>query len=452
MRKLLLLVFLVLPVIVEAQTLLPSIGISSLPANNTSICPFTVYTGDYDASGFQPGATVPDFTFYTIQNNPANLLQELQDQKPILLVSGSYTCPAFRNKVQALNNIYNTYQNQIKVFVVYTLEAHPNNSASPYSGILWVTSQNQQEGILYGQPQTYGQRRNIANTMVNNLQLLAPVIIDGPCNEWWNAYGPAPNNAYLINTQGEVFVKHDWFQKAPKNMFCDIDSLLQNPCGSTPPPLGSFTFNYTDNNTSQGIPGDVILVYGELVNNTDWPVDIEFERVQNNIPIDWESSLCADVCLPSWVNTGEIYIPAGGTQPFAMYFYTSSMPQSGQTRVRFTNKNDANNEFLADFFCTTEDEETGIIQPEEQPLEFILWPNPARDVVYIQFKDLSAPVSISIFSATGKAVFKSDFLNKDSNGRVKISLSKNDIGNGIYFITVAEGQKLRTKKLVVADN
>ena len=64
--------------------------------------------------------------------------------------------------------------------------------------------------------------------MLNAMTIDVPVLIDGPCNEYWTNMAYAPNNAYLINTDGSVYVKHGWFHKAPKDILADIDNLLLN--------------------------------------------------------------------------------------------------------------------------------------------------------------------------------------------------------------------------------
>ena len=139
----------------------------------------------------------------------------------------------WRGKIAALNTLISTYGSQVNFLVVYVVEAHPNTpDVSPYNCQVWTTSQNQTEGVLYLQPTTYGQKKTIVTDMMNNTcscmpAINAPVIIDGPCNEFWLTFGPAPNNAYLINPlDGTVACKHGWFNQAPLNMATCIDSLL----------------------------------------------------------------------------------------------------------------------------------------------------------------------------------------------------------------------------------
>jgi hypothetical protein len=212
-----------------AQNLKPSIGMASLPADNATVCPIATYGGGYNNSGYKAGDTIPHFQLFDKEGTAYDVLNILQTGKPLLLIGGSYTCPVFRQKFNKIKQIAATFTNQINVLVVYVVEAHPKSpDPSPYSGNVWTTSENQSEGILYLQPTTYGERKQIVTEMLANpsYTLNVPVVIDGPCNAWWKNYGPAPNNAYLIKPDGVVYKKHAWFDKNPDNMTNDINALL----------------------------------------------------------------------------------------------------------------------------------------------------------------------------------------------------------------------------------
>jgi hypothetical protein len=211
------------------QSLKPSIGLGSLPSNAATICAIPTYTGSFATSGYQAGDTIPHFQLYDKNGVATDVLTVLQTGKPLLLIGGSYTCPVFRQKITKINNVAATFTNQVNIYVIYVVEAHPNTpDPSPYSGAVWTTSENQSESILYPQPTSYGGRKQVLNDMLaNNLYTLSvPVLIDGPCNAWWQNFGPAPNNAYLIKPNGVIFKKHGWFDKNPDNIVNDINALL----------------------------------------------------------------------------------------------------------------------------------------------------------------------------------------------------------------------------------
>ncbi|HET6246038.1 MAG: T9SS type A sorting domain-containing protein [Bacteroidetes bacterium] len=401
----------------------PTIGIASLPLDSDSICMIPVYTGNYQTSGLQSGDTIADFTFYTPAGNPVHIQAELAEGKPILLVAGNYTCPVYRDKMPVLNYIYNTYPNDIKIFIVNVVEAHPINGPSPYSGSVWVTSQNQQQGVLYEQPKTYGQRKTLVNTMLSNMTILPTVLLDGPCNNWWEYFGPAPNNAYLIKPNGVVYTKHAWFHKSPDNMICDIDSLLGIPCNSSPA-SGSFVFNLDTDSFASALAGTVIEIHSTLTNNSSSAAEIEIKRLQNNIPSGWETAMCADVCLQPWVNAFSFQIPANSSQPFTMYFYTDNNEDTASTRIQYLNKYDPSNKIIQNYFASTLISSVSL--NEHIPLQFLIYPNPFYDELIIDFEGINKE-SLIIKDIYGKSLYSAK-LNPGKN-----NLDLSFLNAGIYF-------------------
>ncbi|MDA0193934.1 MAG: hypothetical protein O2887_06075 [Bacteroidetes bacterium] len=183
-----------------------------------------------DECGPAEGDIIPDFTLFTLDGTPVNIGDVLSTGKPILLVSGSYTCWVFRDNIPVINRIDSIYKEELAVFIVYTAEAHPTDP-NPYSGAVWVNGRvwfhgNVIDGILYNQPRTYGERKSLVKKMIKKLHIHSEVIIDGPGNEWWHYFGPAPNNAYLIAPDGKINSKHPWFNQGLLDMENDIASLL----------------------------------------------------------------------------------------------------------------------------------------------------------------------------------------------------------------------------------
>lgn len=52
------------------------------------------------------------------------------------------------------------------------------------------------------------------------------VLVDEMDNPLWCTYGPAPNNAYLIGTDGTIITKQGWYQ--PEEMRSAIATYLSN--------------------------------------------------------------------------------------------------------------------------------------------------------------------------------------------------------------------------------
>lgn len=412
----------------SAQVLQPSIGLSSPPSATDSICSIQVYTGDYDTTGYMQGDTIPDFTLYKLNGDSVNMLAELQSDLPVMLVAGSYTCPVFRNRVSDLNNMQTLYNGQLKIFVIYTVEAHPIVDPSPYSGTVWVTSQNQSDGILYRQPVTYGERMDTVDSMLANMSILSPILIDGPCNNWWNNFGPAPNNAYLIDTNGVIVRKHGWFHRLPDNMYCAIDSLLGTNSGNCTSLSynGDFSFSLVADSIVSGTPGSALTIYCNLVNNSSTNmVTVEIQKLQSNLPSGWQSALCHNICLAPNVDSTTVTIAPLSTQSFSFHFYTDpSAPDSGSVLVGFRNMNDQMNFDKQRFYAFTA-ESSGIDDEQQELLQ--LYPNPTTGSIYL---GLSSPVEaeISVYDVSGRMV--KAFAGRTWSGRDEIALA--DLKPGVY--------------------
>jgi hypothetical protein len=192
------------------------------------------------------GDTIPHFQLFTVNGTPVDILTELSAGQPILLVGGNITCPVFRNNVTQINNLATIYANQVKTYIVYGVEAHPILDPSPYStnGSVW-SLENDFSSMgngywQYRQPTTYQEKKNLVDTLTTRMTIVPPIIIDGPCNNWWLSFGKAPTNAYLLRPNGTIYSYHGWFNRPPQNMAQDINALLQELAGvnnSDQPPV-----------------------------------------------------------------------------------------------------------------------------------------------------------------------------------------------------------------------
>ncbi|MCP4443125.1 MAG: T9SS type A sorting domain-containing protein [Aureispira sp.] len=424
-------------------TLKPSIGIGSLPSNSDPICTIPVYTGDFDTVGHDKGDTIPDFTLYTPNGTAVNMQTALTTGKPVLLVNGSLTCPVFRGKIADINNIAATYNSNLQVYIVYTVEAHPTDP-SPYSGTIWVTGQNQNAGILYPQPTTYGERKALVDTLTSNYSITPEILIDGPCNNWWASFGPAPNNAYLIDTNGVVFEKHGWFHKAPDDMYCAIDSLLglTSNCSSFDN-NGSFTFSYVNDTISYGSPGDILTVYSTLTNSSSTDnVVIDILRMQENIPINWATSMCIDVCLPTNVSQTQVTIPPSQSQSFTMYFYTD--PNNGglgNTEIGFRNANNFSNQYRRMFYSST-DKITSSPLIESDQSSFKISPTVSSSGVFQIELPIEFDGTLNIIDINGSLV-ESHLANK------QMELDLGHLTNGLYWIQSYSSKEMTTKPIII---
>jgi hypothetical protein len=427
---------------VSAQ-LLPSIGIGSLPNDSNSVCVIPVYTGSFDSSGYQEGDTVNDFTLYDMNGDSVNLASALSSGKPVLLVGGSYTCPVFRGKIPDINNMIAIYGSSLNIYIVYTVEAHPINDPSPYSGTVWIPSANYTEGVLFEQPETYGERKALIDSMLDNYTINVPVLVDGPCNNWWLNYGPAPNNAYLIDTNGIVFAKHGWFNRPPDNMYCDIDSLLGTSSGNCILYTndGSFSFGLDDDSIAYGLPGETLGVHGSLVNlsSTD-NVVIDIIKRQWSLPSGWQSAICADICYAATVDSTRITLAPQQIQPYTHYFYTDTIPSQGWVGVLFRNVYHPNNRFGQTFMGYTN---TTAIHDNFRSDDITLYPNPLSFYSTLHLNQSFSKAELKIYNTLGSLVKEQSITSENT------VITREGLIDGIYFVVVSDGEKEWKGKIIL---
>ena len=429
MKKLILIAF-VLPLLIKAQVqLLPSIGIGSLPNDTDSVCPIVPRAQGNPWTQVHVGDTMADFTLWDINGDSVTLSEMLNSGKRVLMVAGSYTCPIFRNHMPDLNAVAAQFGNQIECFAVYEVEAHPTGSAQPSSGNLNPSNPP------YNQPNTYGERKSNLQDLLNGangppagnyipVPVSVPIYIDGPCNEWWQYYN-GPNNAYLIDTNGVLFAYHNWFNNSnppngpSTNIWCDIDSLLgvnSGGCSQVTGLNGTFDFQLksTSTVTSYGNPGDVIDIFGELINTSNDGVQVNIQRIMNNLPSNsWESSMCVTFCLPASQDTTSAIVGANDTIDFSFHFFTDPLmagPDTGRARVRFTNANGSQQAIMQPYRGITYTTTSSI---DETFTKVLVYPNPSDGTLYIESNFTEKSV-VQITDLLGNTI-KNIVVNKGEN-------------------------------------
>ena len=382
-------IILLFPNFIFAQVqLLPSIGLSAQPLDSDSVCTIIPRNQGNPWIPVNVGDTMADFTLWDINGNSVTLSSILNSGKRVLMTAGSYTCPIFRNHMSDLNAVAAQFGNQIECFTVYTVEAHPTGSPMPNSGNINPSNPP------YYQPNSYGERKAIVQDLLNGangpptgnyipVPVSTPIYIDGPCNEWWEYYN-GPNNAYLIDTNGILFAYHNWFNNSnppngqATNIWCDIDSLLgvsSGGCTQVTSLSGTFDFQLKPNETipTFGHPGNIIDIFGEIINNSNDGVHVNIERVMNILPSNtWESSMCIGVCLPSYQDTTSAIIGAGDTLDFSFHFFTDPLmigPDTGRARIRFTNANGGQQYVIQNYRGITYGQSTQVIGPDKTNLK-----------------------------------------------------------------------------------
>lgn len=449
MRKLLLSISVFISIPLFAQVPLNSfVGPTHLPADSDPISEIPIYP-ETTTNLAEPleGQLVHDFKLYTLEGDSVQLSGVLNDGKPILLVGCNYTCYVFRGKIDVINEMQSLYGDQINIFLMYTVEAHPVVDFSPYFGYENVGADNYAEGILYRQPTTYGERKEIVADMLANETINVPVLIDGPTNEVWLNYGTNPNPGWLIAPDGIVYDAQKWFDKEPDNMYASIDSILNLVGEGTYTPQGTFDAVDEGETIYYGTVENTIAAHITLTNTSDDDVLIDFVRAHEEIPAGWFTAMCTDLCYSPDIDSTTVFLPPGATEIVRVDFFTDNIPASGSVEIHCVNHYDASNEF--NFTIQAQSvAEADAIQSDLINNAYVIYPNPAEvhGKISIDYLPKSQDAKYALRNLQG-----ANILNGVLNGsKTEVSIAEN-ISAGIYLLMISDGQLKWNTKLVITE-
>lgn len=177
----------------------------------------------FDSQAPKVGDSAPDFVLQNLEGETVSLAS-LIGEKPIVLQLGSHTCPIYRYRRFGMRQLHEKYKDDAHFILVYTLEAHPVGSVSPYSDKEWVSLWNRIPGVLIPQHESYEERASQANNSKQSLEKYYQYqyLVDTIDNQVWTDYGSAASPAYVIDLSGKVALRQAWVNPQ------EIDRTLQS--------------------------------------------------------------------------------------------------------------------------------------------------------------------------------------------------------------------------------
>ena len=102
-----------------------------------------------------------------------------------------------------MNEIYETYKDQVQFFCVYIKEAHPEDNM----GGQYQVKSNRDDGVVYNQPTTITERAQVAEACMLHLNLKMPMLLDNMANEAEENYVATPERLYVIDKGGLIIYR-----------------------------------------------------------------------------------------------------------------------------------------------------------------------------------------------------------------------------------------------------
>jgi hypothetical protein len=78
----------------------------------------------------KPGTLAPPLPLLRADGSGKVELKELQAQKPVVLIFGSFTCDCFYKQVAHLDLVHEQYKDRADFYFIYVPEAHPDNEVT----------------------------------------------------------------------------------------------------------------------------------------------------------------------------------------------------------------------------------------------------------------------------------------------------------------------------------
>ena len=172
------------------------------------------------------GQPAIDFELSNVDGQPVRLSTLLRD-KPVLLHTGSYTCPRFQSSQDGLTRTARKFNDDLHTALVYVMEAHPGkNQPSAYHGV-----PKPHEFSDRGQSRDWETRASSARDLTLGTDVIRLIDdLDGEqSNPFWCSYGTCPSCSFLIGQDGLIHAVHLWHDEATMNV--SIDALLTSNSG-----------------------------------------------------------------------------------------------------------------------------------------------------------------------------------------------------------------------------
>ncbi|HLP10764.1 MAG TPA: hypothetical protein VK177_02470 [Flavobacteriales bacterium] len=187
------------PGISHAQKLDPK---TLIDTNETVVSPFEFLV-------LRPGDMFPQTWFYDTTGNRIST-NDIFKGKPVIFITGSYTCPGFRNNTQLMNIETRKKARKFDVYFVYLHEAHPTKG-SPYGPKMDSFIVNNYDSIFMEQQKILGQRMENALKSKQKFMIQAPVLIDNEHNHFFLQVMSAPNGYMEFSASGVLIKQRDWY-------------------------------------------------------------------------------------------------------------------------------------------------------------------------------------------------------------------------------------------------
>lgn len=164
----------------------------------------------FTTAGCQPGQPLPTLSLVDLEGVPVDFAAHTKG-RALVLATCSLTCNVARRQQAAITQLRQELGDRAWVVLVYTVDAHPDGDACPYTGEPWVPPANADDGVLVRQPATLPERLALARRYAHDWAAGVTVFVDTMDDASWQALGQAPNLGLCVDRAGSVVARTGWF-------------------------------------------------------------------------------------------------------------------------------------------------------------------------------------------------------------------------------------------------
>jgi len=159
---------------------------------------------DWGASGwFSKSSVFPDAKVFSLKSNDYVQISSLHKNRPMVLLLGSITCPAYDLNLPKLKEVQKKYSDKIDFYTLYVRENHPTD--------------------MYKAHTDFDMKKKAAADLKSKDGITHDILIDDVKGTLHQALGNFGNAVYLVGTDGHLnhwspFTDPDLLEKGIKNL------------------------------------------------------------------------------------------------------------------------------------------------------------------------------------------------------------------------------------------
>ena len=207
----------------------------------------------------------------------------------------------------------------------------------------------------------------------------------------------------------------------------------------------------------EGSIGDEMIFYIDVTNISGVEQTVFVVRTINDLPLDWNSALCFDVCFLSEFDSvattpyfGSSPLSPGETREMSLHVTAVNNDGTAHVQLQAGTFSNPNNRITTNFTATTLP--VSVNSENHSPTEYYLaqnYPNPFNPSTNIKFGLREAGfVSLKIYDVLGNEV--ADLVNEHKPaGNFEVNFESNHLSSGIYIYRLVTNNFSETRKMIL---